>query len=1147
MVKKKHSLSMKSSHGKEFNSDYCLNFALKPKNDETSIQKKNSTEVNAPTLNSHLLVNDDSNIDSVLSFPIVAIGMSADAIGLEALSQLFRNTSSDTGVAFVLIIHLIPTETTPVLTLLQQHTEMPLLLIEDDMPVKPNHVYINPPAQELAIINGTLHLMPIPKSCNPIHPIDYFFRSLAQDQNRNAVGIILSGTGSDGTLGVKAIKESLGMIMVQDEVSAKYSGMVRSAISTGLADYVLPPDQIPVQLVRHIRCTHRKQKFLNTFFENPLSVYLNHICDILLTRTNHDFKYYKKNTICRRVERRMNVHQLSDIKDYVHYLEQSTHEANILFKELLIGVTNFFRDSPAFELLQTDIFPTLLSEKKNDEPFRIWVPGCATGEEAYSVAIVLHECMERTGRHFHVQIFGTDIDSEAIATARNGLYPDNILSDIGPNRIKRYFSKEDDGRYRIKKTIREMLIFAEQNVIKDPPFTRLDLLCCRNLLIYLGMELQIKLLPIFHYSLKPDGVLFLGSSESIGQASNLFFPIHKKWKFFRRISSVSSSRPTLELSSSLSLNHRLETESDLFPKNFHNLNLLNLSLIDIILKQSNTPPCVIVNENCEIIYIHGRTGRFLELAEGKTSVNILEMARPGLRNILATSIRHISVYKQRMIKKITEIDINGNRLYLNLVIKQIPDMNPGLRGLIMIIFEECDTILNGNTISPQTIQSKRGSLIFDDVKEELQYTKETLQNTIEELEAANEELTSANEELQSTNEELQYTNEELETSKEELHSLNEESSIINSELQSRIDELSKFNENMKNLLNSIDVATVFLDTALTVRWFTPKSQEIIPLTANDIDRPLKHFASSLNVDITLYSKQVLSDLVVREVVAFSKDGRHFVMRVRPYRTRADIVDGVVITFDDISGTVRDKETLYQRTERLEQIERNLDFLLSNGFQHALCMNREGTILEYKGAKWMTFDQNSSVGKNLLDLLPEHLVQLELGRNQEIFDTGNFSREETTYNWNGTSHRFSEYRYPIRSEDGSVEAVGLVRQNAMNTNDLQEALIKANSLYNILLGKVPDGIFELSNSFEIVYANARYAKMLDTEVSSLIGRSWFDVLHGDGQIEARILQERCMTGETVEGEVSIGMGTKRFHHLEPLFSNENFQGILAFVK
>jgi two-component system CheB/CheR fusion protein len=444
---------------------------------------------------------------------------------------------------------------------------------------------------------------------------------------------------------------------------------------------------MPQQLIKYTRHATQKAAPRIVPVEGPAPSALQKIFVILRARTDHDFSLYKKNTICRRIERRMNVHQIDDIDDYVRYLQESDREAGILFKELLIGVTNFFRDPEAFEVLQTELLPKLLAEKPDDYAVRVWVPGCASGEEAYSVAIALHECMEQFGRHFHIQIFGTDLDEDAINVARSGIYPESIMADVGPERIKRYFVKEDDGQFRVKKQIREMLVFAPQNVIKDPPFTKLDLLCCRNMLIYLGAELQKKLLPIFHYSLKPDGILFLGSSETIGQNTDLFALLHKKWKLFSRKPNSSATHPVLHFPATPAA---YEARNLDLPETVQRAEELSaLQLVETIQQQSDTPPCAIINDAGNVVYIHGRTGKFLEPAEGKASVNIVEMARPGLRAELAMTIRQVTTHKQEVTHRGLHVQYNGGQLYLNMTVKPILEQI-AMRGLMMVTFDETD-------------------------------------------------------------------------------------------------------------------------------------------------------------------------------------------------------------------------------------------------------------------------------------------------------------------------------------------------------------------------------------------------------------------------------------------------------------------------
>ena len=827
-------------------------------------------------------------------FPIVGLGASAG--GLEAFQSFFMALPPDSGMAFVIVAHLDPTHVSILPEILQKSTKMKVTQITDGVKVVPNTVYVIPPNRELSILNGDLVLNEMVRPRGTNLPIDTFFRSLAQDQERNAVCIILSGTGTDGTLGVKAIKGEVGMVMVQEEGSASYDGMPRSAIATGLVDYVLPPEKMPQQLIRYTRHATKQAPPIKAPAEEAIPPALQKIFVILRTRTDHDFSSYKQNTIYRRIERRMSVHQIDELDDYVRFLQESEHEAGILFKELLIGVTNFFRDPAAFQVLQTKALPKLLADKPDDHPLRVWVPGCSSGEEAYSVAIVIHECMAALGVHFHVQIFGTDIDEQAVDVARAGRYPESIIVDVGHERIKRYFDQEEDGHYRVKKQIREMLVFAPQNVIRDPPFTKLDLLCCRNLLIYLDASLQAKLLPLFHYSLKPDGLLFLGASETIGSATDLFSLINKKWKIFGRRPMAASAHPMVHFPPQADPREAHDLQVPETVKRVEELSILQL--VETILHQTDTPPCAIINDASNVVYIHGRIGRFLEPAEGKASVNIITMARSGLKKELMSAIRQVATHKQEVVHRGLQVGHDEGRLYVDLTVRPILDQSP-MRGLMMVVFQETATPSRPKRKSSKPTKVKRSEKGLEELEQELLFTRENLQTTIEELETSNEELKSSNEELQSTNEELQSTNEELETSKEELQSLNEESATVNAELQARIEELSKINDDMKNLLDSTNIATIFLDTELRVRRFTPRATKIIPLTATDAGRPIKHLASTiLNTHLEEYGEKVLSDLAVVEVEVESSDGQSYIMRVRPYRTTSNVIDGVVITFED---------------------------------------------------------------------------------------------------------------------------------------------------------------------------------------------------------------------------------------------------------
>jgi len=879
---------------------------------KTSRKKKRLAEKkHRPSSNA--FIDKTSERSNKKSFPIVGLGASAG--GLEAFESFIGALPEDSGMACILVSHLDPYHVSLLPELLQKNTRIPVHQITDGTKVEPNNIYVIPPNKELYILHGVLQLVDLTQPRGFNLPIDSFFRSLSEDQGPNAIGIILSGTGTDGTLGLKAIKGELGLVMVQDEKSAKYDGMPRSAISTGLADYVLPADKMPAQLLAYTQYTIKHKSTPNIDSKTPLMPdVLQKIFIILRSQTGHDFSQYKKNTIYRRIERRMNLHQMNDLNEYLAFIQHSDREANNLYKELLIGVTNFFRDPEAFEVLQNKILPDVLAGKPDGYTLRVWVSGCSTGEEAYSIAILLKEYMEHNKHNFNVQIFGTDIDEDAVNTARAGIYPKSIIADVGATRLKRNFTEEQNGQYKINKSIREMLVFATQNIIKDPPFTKMDLLCCRNLLIYFGPELQKKLLPAFYYSLKPDGILFLGSSETIGQSTDLFLPLDQKWKIFQRKSMLDGTRLAMEFSPRYAIAQESENTGTAIVKNAEELSALQL--IETILKESDAPPSAIIDSGSNIVYIHGHIGDYLEPAEGKINTNIIEMARPGLKSELAASIRKVGLHKQAVSCNGLRVPHNDGYLSVDLTVKPIMEQS-NIHGMMMVIFQSSSS----STVSKQKPEKKpaistSGKSVIE-LEEDLRYTKETLQTTIEELETSNEELKSTNEELQSTNEELQSTNEELETSKEELQSLNEESATVNVELQSRIDELSQSNDDMKNLLESTEVATIFLDSDLNIRRFTKKATDIIPLVEIDSGRPLNHFASNIiDADLSKYASKVLDDLIITEKEVQSKNGKTYLLRIRPYRTVNNIIDGVVLTFYDVTQRKHSESELKQSESRL---------------------------------------------------------------------------------------------------------------------------------------------------------------------------------------------------------------------------------------
>jgi two-component system CheB/CheR fusion protein len=831
------------------------------------------------------------------AFPVVGIGASAG--GLEPLEAFFANIPPDkppnVDMAFVVIQHLGPKHKSIIGEILKKDTDMPIKEIRDGMSVEPNTIYFNPPDQEVGLFQGAFHLVEPAELRHARMPIDYFFRSLAQDLEEKAVCIVLSGTGSDGTLGLEAVKGAGGMTMAQAEEQAKYPFMPRSAIGSGLVDYVLPVEQMPAEIIRYVQHPFLEGRQKDLPADKHYQTFLSKILMLVRADTKHDFSHYKQTTIRRRLGRRLAVHKIEDIAEYFRYLQQNPAEIKTLFKDLVICVTSFFRDPEAFKALETKVIPDILAQKSPDQPIRTWVAGCGSGEEALSIAILFEEAMDRIGKRCDVQVFATDIDAEAIEKARIGEYPESIAGDVSPERLKRYFLKQD-GLYKIKQEIREMVVYAVQNVISDPPFSRLDIISCRNVLIYLDTDLQKQLLPLFHFTLNPNGYLFLGTSETVGDAADLFRPVDTKWKIYQR---RGSGPPRLaEYDSAVALPAGKVRIPEKKPPR-REVDVRNV--MERIILEKYAPPSILINKRYDVLYLKGNTSKFLSLPEGGPNYNLFNMAQEDLRPKLL-SVLNQAVRGQ---KTVTATSIlfhqpEGGIVSLDLVVHPLTES--GATDLFLVVFEE----------QQPTVQLKKGKRKATAMPEEesriavleheLQATKEYLQTTVEELEASNEELTSTNEELQSTNEELQSTNEELETAKEELQSTNEELVTVNSELNNKIGELTEVNSDINNLLASTEIGTVFLDQNLHIKRFTPAATRLFNLIPADVGRSIKDITAKMAYDrLWQDAEEVLHSLQVKEMELKSIAGEIFATRLLPYRTRENVIDGVVLTFLDISS------------------------------------------------------------------------------------------------------------------------------------------------------------------------------------------------------------------------------------------------------
>lgn len=849
-------------------------------------------------------------------FPVIGIGASAG--GLAAFEKFFNGMpiDKDPDMAFVLVQHLAPDHKSILTDIIKRYTKMEVFEVEDGMLVRPNCAYIIPPNRNMALINGALQLFEITALRGQNMPIDFFFRSLAEDKHEEAICIILSGSGSDGNLGLRAIKKQGGLVICQSPETADYDGMPKSAISTGLVDLQIPPSDMVNGIISYLLQAHTISNKSETPLLSKEKNAYSKVCFILRTQTGHDFSRYKSSTINRRIERRMALNQIKTIEEYLVYLQETPSEVKALFQELLIGVTTFFRDKDAFKKLEKEIIPEIFRHKTSGSNIRVWSVGCATGEEAYSIAILLKEKSDELNKRYNIQVFATDIDNEAIRIARKGIYPSSIADDITPKRLKKCFTRETTTNYyRINENIRAMLIFSGQSVIKDPCFSKIDIISCRNLLIYLTNDLQEEIIPLFHYALNPKGILFLGSAETIGDYNTLFTVIDSKQKIYQRKENYySENKSTIKqafpaLTRKEGDNKAMGRKVDSKPRNeFREI------VEKAILKESSLAG-ILVNDQGDILYLHGRTGMYLELSQGESSTNnVLKMAREGLKRELKTAFVKVKVKKEPLRLYDVSVKTNGHFTKVDLFIKEISARHHLTEDIIIYIILLKETKIREII---ETVESQKNFLDantavnVEDLKTELRLKEEYLDSANEELEKYNEELKYANEEMQSVNEELQSTNEELETSKEELQSINEELSTVNSELQDKVHDLSQINNDMNNLIAGTNIATIFLDNQNNVLRYTPKANEIVNLIASDMGRPIEDIALKLvgysNISIDVES--VLENLIPKEIEVQGSGGKWYNMVIQPYRTGKNVIEGTVINFVDITDAKIAKELL----------------------------------------------------------------------------------------------------------------------------------------------------------------------------------------------------------------------------------------------
>lgn len=936
----------------------------------------------------------------------LVVGIGASAGGLEAFRTFLTHMPADSGMAFVLVQHLDPNHRSMLADLLRAHTAMPVSEATDGMRTVPNHIFIIPPNATLTIKAGALRVSKPAPARQYRRPIDTFFASLAEDQGEHAVCIVLSGTGSDGTAGLRTVKELGGLTLAQaDHDATAMSGMPQSAASTGLVDHIIPVAEMPALLVdyqRHLQKVAPQKDGDGTRRDMP--GHLAAISVLLRKATGHDFSGYKHNTLVRRIQRRMQVLRIDTVPEFIERLRKDSREVELLFREFLIGVTQFFRDPQAFAALETAVIPKLIENKGADAQIRIWVPACATGEEVYSIAVLVKEALGRAGQAPKVQIFGTDIDDAAVAVARAARYAKK-LEGISAQRAARWFVEEGEEHCPVRE-IREMCIFSTHNVIKDPPFSKLDLISCRNLLIYLAPGLQDRLMQTFHYALRAGGYLCLGQSEGVSRKPRLFDMLDKKHRIFVR-REIAAAAPEFLMSPAAGPEARARAT-------VRTADPIEAEVRRAVEKHS--PAYLVIDRQQEIMqFSGGEVGRYLEPSSGVASLNLLTLVRKALRPAVRGAVQKAFRRAEPVTTEQTVIKIDGRTHSIRLIVEPLVDARGGETGRWAVIFQE--------TAGKNVKASKSASHpALQALEHELQTTKSQLRSTIDELETANEEMKSANEEYQSVNEELQSSNEELETAKEEMQSVNEELQTINAEMSSKNDLLTRLNSDLRNLLESTQIATVFLDSKLHIKYFTPPMTDLFHLRDSDRDRPITDLVARMQyAHLRQDVDKVLRALtVVEREVQIDGNDTVFLMRIRPYRTVDNVIDGVVITFVDITASKRHQQT----SARLAAIvDSSQDAIIGHSFDGAITSWNAGAeaIFGYSGAEAIGQPFAILVPPDQVDEVPEILDKVRGGERIEHFEIDRVRKD-------GKRIDVSLNISPVRDASGAVVAASTIARD-----------------------------------------------------------------------------------------------------------------------
>lgn len=1091
--------------------------------------------------------------------PISVVGIGASAGGLKAIQGLMSQLPNDSRLSFVIVMHLSPEYESNLAAILQRTTKMPVIQVTEEVGVKPNHVYVIPPNRHLAMNDGKLVLSEPQQKPGRRVAIDLFFRTLAEHWGQRAVSITLSGGDSDGVIGVKHIKAQGGLTIAQDPGEAEHDSMPRSAIETGMVDWILPVSAIPAKLIEYVRNEQRMKlppedgpadlgpnaeplpggavvakKTEGAEDESALQQTLTFLRD----QTGHDFSHYKRGTVLRRIARRMQVNSLDSVPAYLEYLRTHADEAPALLRDLLIGVTHFFRDQDAFASLEANV-PQLFAGKNGADQVRVWAPGCSTGEEAYTIAMLLCECATSLDHPPSLQVFATDIDESAIADAREGFYPLTIEADVSQERLRRFFSNYNRG-YRVKKDIRELILFASHDLLRDPPFSRLDLVICRNLLIYLKPDAQHRVLDIFHFALRPGGLLFLGGSEHVDEGHTLFAPINKKQRIHVRRTVPRPEGVTVSVPLAAMLRRSLPQTvlpRDIVPLVFsktterlgtplqgaepEEARARSLSELHLALVERYAPPSVIVDENNRIVHLSEGAGRFLQFAGGEPSKSLLKVVLPALRIETRTALFRASQSNENITISGLSVDLDGERRTIDLHVRPAHDSGSG-NDYFLVLFEERTTTQAKGEIPVRYEEA------VPHLERELEETRMQLSATVEQYEASTEELKASNEELQAMNEELRSTTEELETGREELQSVNEELSTVNQELKTSVEDLARSNSDLQNLIASTDIGTIFLNRELRIKRFTPRIQELFNVLASDVGRPLSDLTRKIDyASLPQDAERVLRDLIPVECEVRHEGGQYFLVRIVPYRTGEDRIDGVVLNFVDITKRKEAEEELRAAARAREQQARLFDTTLSSIADFAYTFDQEGRFIFANRplADLLERTPEEMVGKNFFDLgYPNELAGKLQEQIRTVFETKEIVRDETPFTNLSGSTGFYEYIFrPVLNREGTVDTVVGSTRDVTERKKAEQALAESETRFREfaensaavfwIIDAASKKLEYLNPAYEQIWGEARKVAMGD------LGR-WKELLHPDDRARVEDTLQHLLTGKRATIEYRI---------------------------